>query len=537
MSGTANTDVAGPTPPQLPKKFLSELVKHPSMVGVPTGFSDVEFNEARRKLLLRYCSPDQLFPVELTGVHQTFLQIALKPGYVALVCEMIRLGTRIDALDSIGQTALFRAVKEFCKLQHDMEVPSSYAATEYYNSSVIPKLAMRLKEIARLLVEHHADVNFSFDGLTCLQMLCRERTKDWELIGILITYGAHDDRTGRNAFNLSTAEEKLIDELYRRRQSRRPPRQCPCLSGRLAPDCHKIGPKPYPSNFLCPCRSTLVYGKCCKRRMVFWREVWNEERGILEPWRVEKPVHIPLPKDTFHIVSKIIGATNRQSPPIEELNRLDDIPSVMTQTGIPIELQDKADWAAHLEDLSRMKLVDPAFAFAMRRVKWNIRPMGRKLPKNFAEFCARSYNENVDEYIATRRDGRGKLDIEIAAKLGPSCGALYRVCEADGCSKQEGRNVAKLKMCQKCKMTVYCSVQCQKAHWKVHKPICGDPFQTEQPLPSQSVLYESMSETVVEICSELLQRLKDGDPERYRGLFPEGVPEEFEKEDMNIALD
>ncbi|TDL24168.1 hypothetical protein BD410DRAFT_896885 [Rickenella mellea] len=516
MSTSQNLDtvVIDPIPPQLPKKFLSNLRKHACMVGVHAGFSDKDYTKGRYNLIHRLCPIDQLMPVQNTDVRQTFLQVVSKLGYPALACEMIRLGGRIDAPDSIGQTALFHVVKEYCKVQHHMDDPDSYPTTGH----------------------HKSDTTLNFNGLTCLQMLCKATTKDWELIGLLVTHGAHDDVTGRIAYKFSKAEQRRLDELFHSGESGRPPRQCPCLSGRIVSECHGNGPTPYPSDFLCPCRSRSVHAKCCERRMVLWLEVWDEEKGILEPWRVETPVHLPLPKDTFRIVSKLMGATEDTSPPPEELCRLDDVPSVMTEIGIPPELQEKADWAAHLEDLFRMKLVDPAFAFAMTRVQWNIRPLGRRLPKSFGEFCARSYNEYVDEYIATRRDGRGKLNIEIAAKLGPSCGALSRVCEVDDCSKQEGRNVAKLKMCQKCKMTVYCGVQCQKAHWKVHKSICGTPLQTEQPLPSQRVLHESMATAVVEIVSDLIQRLKHGDPERYLQLFPEGVPADFEK-DMNIPLD
>ncbi|TDL24167.1 hypothetical protein BD410DRAFT_896884 [Rickenella mellea] len=526
--------VIGSPPPQLPKKFLSNLRKQACMVGAPTGFSKVEFNQARHDLILHYCPIDELLPVNDTDLRLTFLQIVSEQGYVALVCEMIRLGARIDAPDSIGQTALFRVVKEYCKLQDYMDDPLSYVATQHYNSNLIPKLAMRLKWIACLLINQHTDVNVGFDGLTCLRMLCKATIKDWELIGLLVTHGAHDDVDGRIAYKLSKAEKQRLNGLFRGRESGRPPCQCPCLSGRVVSECHENQPTPYPSHFLCPCRSVSAYARCCRRRLVAWREVWNDEEGTIETWRVEKPINIPLPKDTFHVVSKIIGAT---LPPNEELKRPNELPSVVTQTGIPPELQEKVDWVLHLEDLFRKKLVDRAFAYAMIKTEWHIRPLGRKLPKSYAMFHARSYNECVDDYIANGRDNRKTLDIEIAAKLGPSCGALYRICEADGCSKQEGRNVSKLKMCQKCKMTVYCSIQCQKDHWKDHKPICGAPSQTEQPLPSQRVLHESISAGVVKIVSDLIQRLKAGDPERYLQLFPEGVPADFEKEHTNITLD
>ena len=32
-----------------------------------------------------------------------------------------------------------------------------------------------------------------------------------------------------------------------------------------------------------------------------------------------------------------------------------------------------------------------------------------------------------------------------------------------------------LKTCRRCKSMRYCSVDCQRAHWRVHKPDCKEP--------------------------------------------------------------
>jgi len=36
------------------------------------------------------------------------------------------------------------------------------------------------------------------------------------------------------------------------------------------------------------------------------------------------------------------------------------------------------------------------------------------------------------------------------------------------------------KLCSRCKTVYYCSVECQKQNWKLHKPVCNDAFQADQ---------------------------------------------------------
>jgi hypothetical protein len=44
---------------------------------------------------------------------------------------------------------------------------------------------------------------------------------------------------------------------------------------------------------------------------------------------------------------------------------------------------------------------------------------------------------------------------------------IVSVCEL--CSKEQ----EKMKKCSKCKAVTYCSVECQKAHWSIHKTACN----------------------------------------------------------------
>jgi splicing suppressor protein 51 len=45
-------------------------------------------------------------------------------------------------------------------------------------------------------------------------------------------------------------------------------------------------------------------------------------------------------------------------------------------------------------------------------------------------------------------------------------------CALPSCGKTAAQTGAALKRCSKCKTAFYCSFDCQKAHWKVHKLVC-----------------------------------------------------------------
>lgn len=62
------------------------------------------------------------------------------------------------------------------------------------------------------------------------------------------------------------------------------------------------------------------------------------------------------------------------------------------------------------------------------------------------------WNRAVDQYMAMQTDFRSRFDIELAAKIGPHGGPLYKHCEAEDCDKVEPRDVEKMKCCAQCKL-------------------------------------------------------------------------------------
>ncbi|KAF8130057.1 hypothetical protein K438DRAFT_1788834 [Mycena galopus ATCC 62051] len=166
-----------------------------------------------------------------------------------------------------------------------------------------------------------------------------------------------------------------------------------------------------------------------------------------------------------------------------------------------------------------------------RRLILVFRPQGRKSSKFLCRQVQKKWNDAVDKYIALGVDSRPRVEIEAAAKIGVSLGAMFRICEAEGCEKAEGRNMEQVSVCGRCKMLIefhrlstaelpagncvglftigrYApisgadevgifgnwskravggSIAAPKAKQSalVHKKLCGAENQIERPLPSQ----------------------------------------------------
>jgi radical SAM protein with 4Fe4S-binding SPASM domain len=50
--------------------------------------------------------------------------------------------------------------------------------------------------------------------------------------------------------------------------------------------------------------------------------------------------------------------------------------------------------------------------------------------------------------------------------------ALAMMLSVDKSTNSQVRSTTKLRQCSACKKVYYCSAECQKAHWKVHKADC-----------------------------------------------------------------
>jgi len=83
-----------------------------------------------------------------------------------------------------------------------------------------------------------------------------------------------------------------------------------------------------------------------------------------------------------------------------------------------------------------------------------------------------SYEELVQTYQKkARKTPRSKVLRQLYAKYGvmiPEMEGIIRVCA--NCDVVESST--RFKSCARCESVSYCSKECQKAHWKAHKPLC-----------------------------------------------------------------
>lgn len=90
-------------------------------------------------------------------------------------------------------------------------------------ASEMEQLRGRLTSVARILIEQHADVNATVDGLSILELSCR--WKDWETIALLLKHHAHVSPSTLLQFRSLTDQRKFTAMVQSASvESVRPPR-------------------------------------------------------------------------------------------------------------------------------------------------------------------------------------------------------------------------------------------------------------------------------------------------------------------------
>lgn len=288
-----------------------------------------------------------------TGSGQTLLHYAASFWDLPLAYECVRLGANINARSTSGLTPLMAAV---CSVggARVMELEAAQAGRDTDRAVSLKNRALR---IVNMLLDQHADVNLGeWCGMSCLGLAWA--TLDWSTMALLLRYGA---RMADNILEpwppflpLFRGYEDL-QRLFRMVASAgpafRPPRQCPCWSGKLLSECHGAANQPFPPEFLCPCGSFKIFRVCCNRRDFQTTEIWDQERQRITIVSHHLDSRVFIKRGVRENITLYLNTSGRRLPASEQ------------------ERDSSHQFFLALGDaLTAKGLIDPAFFHAVKKI-------------------------------------------------------------------------------------------------------------------------------------------------------------------------
>lgn len=276
----------------------------------------------------------------------SWLHIAICMGDLPFAYEAVRLGVSVHSREDDGRTALAFGCDYLSKLvKHGQPILS---LNPHHQPEEIITRVHKIIAICIFLVEQHADVNEIYgEGVTALHCACISGS--WDLIRVLLLHGADP---GLSTLHPSTLFQSLSDEqrflsLIPSSPVTRPPRLCPCASGKPLKLCH-ADPLPYPHHYICPCGSYKPNSACCKNEAgILWVQVWDVEN------------------DCFNFIRRellSIKITNDEVAPPATMLKKDILVLGLGETGI-LRVSH-----AILEHLLQLRAIDPAYAYAAKKL-------------------------------------------------------------------------------------------------------------------------------------------------------------------------
>lgn len=230
----------------------------------------------------------QLYETDCFGeftreIRRNYAHLAVRLDDIPLLYECIRLGVSIDWKDKYGLTPLLHAFVKlaYVNLVTEFIIPLKLDVfPPAYADSIVSspkKVEAKIVRMATILIEQHANINVSAFGYTPFTLAVELR--QWSLVELLVRHGAGTPSP--------STLELLPDDgarLLAITQTQRPPRPCPCWSGKLLSECHNptkgYSRVPYPDDFLCPCGrpSFKSFSECCGRGTDVILEYWSTLR-------------------------------------------------------------------------------------------------------------------------------------------------------------------------------------------------------------------------------------------------------------------
>lgn len=314
---------------------------------------------------------------EATG--RGVLHLAATVGDVLFTHELLYLGSNPDSADKQGVTPLFMALYTAAQVGDPRVVTKTPQYWTYWISN--PELAApnapkqiltRQSRIVRALIEQHANVNQTHHGLSLLELACRAR--DWRNVALLLEHGADHKvitPTRLQECFFTNDERKIFLQFVERKAlpqgAERPPRKCPCWSGKALNECHRVrgAQIPYPSEYVCFCGTQKANGKCCgtgKKRVDFFT-TWDDSAQ-----------RITVYTDTAASQSNAYRTALRRIQALDFPEFRDpNNPVVLKEISgdsLPFADLDPDTLQRFREEMVRLNKVDPAFAFGMTKVRF-----------------------------------------------------------------------------------------------------------------------------------------------------------------------
>ena len=286
------------------------------------------------------------------------LHYAVHTADLPLVYEYLYLGLDPDYRDSLGESVFASAVR----LLSEMESRSRKGRlARDPTPRDDPTYLRRLTEIIKLFASQHADVNQTFKGKSLLQIACRSNAEyNWEVITVLLQYGASVDKPLSAYFGTKHDQDRLSKLARDKRGAERPERVCPCWSGMVVSECHGApdAQVPYPDSYICFCGSGKSHEACCKKRWLLV-ESWDPALKRIEVYSQSK-MRLDAPSGHEEVMRRIqmLDFGEEGDEGVAGVSE----PS----TRIPFRNLTKERLEAFRLKMIELKLVDPAFAFAMK---------------------------------------------------------------------------------------------------------------------------------------------------------------------------
>jgi hypothetical protein len=343
--------------PLLPANFIRQVESDPMMSDYPSAVYEREAHDERLAMRnwLKPLSPDY-FVIGPTGftveAKRTALHLAAMDADVLAVSELLRLGASADKADGAGITPLYLAISQMDEYKSVMaQCPVDGTLARVIVRSAEMGLSRRAW-VARILIEQHADVNRSINGVSLLHLACIHQS--WDTISLLLKHGANPSPSPASHFPRTSDRSRFFALAKSIGTGHpRPPRICPCWSGKTVSACHGKEGQPYPLEFVCVCGSGKTYDRCCHSRKSPVIEKWdNKTQRILHDFdhvsKLPKPMRDRM-KDAMALNEQVVELRQRlgvESPRFDIIKFREETSAALLSKG----------------------LIDPAFAYAMRRV-------------------------------------------------------------------------------------------------------------------------------------------------------------------------